>query len=60
MDIDRKAFLESLGGAEGVARMDSEARADATRRARLRDRLRMTDIDVMWNYFKTFRVKRQG
>jgi hypothetical protein len=29
MDIDRKAFLESLGGAEGAARMDSEARADA-------------------------------
>ena len=29
MDIDRKAFLESLGGAEGVARMDSETRADA-------------------------------
>jgi hypothetical protein len=29
MDIDRKAFLESLGGAEGVKRMDDEARADA-------------------------------
>src|SRR5271154_3656575 len=29
MEIDRKAFLESLGGAEGVARMDAEARADA-------------------------------
>jgi hypothetical protein len=29
MDIDRKAFLESLGGTEGVARMDDEARADA-------------------------------
>jgi hypothetical protein len=29
MDIDRKAFLDRLGGAEGVARMDAEARADA-------------------------------
>lgn len=29
MEIDRKAFLDSLGGAEGVKRMDSEARADA-------------------------------
>jgi len=29
MDIDRKAFLDSLGGAEGVSRMDHEARADA-------------------------------
>jgi hypothetical protein len=29
MDIDRKAFLDSLGGTEGAARMDSEARADA-------------------------------
>jgi hypothetical protein len=29
MDIDRKAFIESLGGADGVARLDSEARADA-------------------------------
>jgi hypothetical protein len=29
MEIDRKAFLESLGGAEGIERMDSEARADA-------------------------------
>ena len=29
MEIDRKAFLDSLGGAEGVKRMDAEARADA-------------------------------
>lgn len=29
MEIDRKAFLESLGGADGVKRMDAEARADA-------------------------------
>jgi hypothetical protein len=29
MEIDRKAFLGSLGGAEGVRRMDDEARADA-------------------------------
>ena len=29
MDIDKKAFLESLGGAEGAARLDAEARADA-------------------------------
>jgi hypothetical protein len=29
MEIDRKAFLDSLGGAEAVKRMDSEARADA-------------------------------
>jgi hypothetical protein len=29
MEIDRKAFLDSLGGAEGVKRMDHEARADA-------------------------------
>ena len=29
MEIDRKAFLDSLGGAEGVKRMDDEARADA-------------------------------
>jgi hypothetical protein len=29
MDIDRKKFLDSLGGPEGIARMDSEARADA-------------------------------
>lgn len=29
MDIDRKTFIDSLGGAEGVSRMDSEARADA-------------------------------
>jgi hypothetical protein len=29
MDIDKKAFFDSLGGAEGVARMDDEARADA-------------------------------
>lgn len=29
MDIDRKAFIESLGGAKGASRMDSEARADA-------------------------------
>jgi hypothetical protein len=29
MDIDRKAFLDSLGGAESVKRMDDEARADA-------------------------------
>jgi hypothetical protein len=29
MEIDKKAFLESLGGAKGVAKMDSEARADA-------------------------------
>ena len=29
MEIDRKAFLDSLGGAEGVKQMDSEARADA-------------------------------
>jgi hypothetical protein len=28
MDIDKKAFLESLGGAEGAARLDAEARAD--------------------------------
>jgi len=29
MEIDRKAFLDSLGGAEAAGRMDSEARADA-------------------------------
>ena len=29
MEIDRRAFLDSLGGAEAVNRMDSEARADA-------------------------------
>src|ERR1700677_3776021 len=29
MDIDRKTFLDSLGGAESVKRMDDEARADA-------------------------------
>src|SRR5271154_56514 len=29
MEINRKAFLDSLGGTEGVKRMDSEARADA-------------------------------
>ncbi len=29
MDIDRRKFLESLGGSDGVARMDAEARADA-------------------------------
>ncbi len=29
MDIDRKAFIENLGGAQAVAKMDSEARADA-------------------------------
>ena len=29
MEIDRQAFIDHLGGAEGVARMDSEARADA-------------------------------
>ena len=29
MEIDRKAFLDSLGGAEGVKRMDDEGRADA-------------------------------
>jgi hypothetical protein len=29
MDIDKKAFIDSLGGAEGVSRMDHEARADA-------------------------------
>ncbi len=29
MEIDRKAFLESLGGTETVSRMDSEERADA-------------------------------
>jgi hypothetical protein len=29
MEMDRKAFLDSLGGAEGVKQMDSEARADA-------------------------------
>jgi hypothetical protein len=29
MKIDRKTFLDSLGGAEAVNRMDSEARADA-------------------------------
>ncbi len=29
MEIDRKAFLDGLGGAEGVKRMDDETRADA-------------------------------
>jgi hypothetical protein len=29
MEIDRKTFLDSLGGAEATNRMDSEARADA-------------------------------
>ena len=29
MDIDRKAFLDSLGGADAVSKMDSESRADA-------------------------------
>ncbi|MBZ5695631.1 MAG: hypothetical protein LAN36_09750 [Acidobacteriia bacterium] len=29
MEIDRKAFLDSLGGADAISRMDSEARADA-------------------------------
>ena len=29
MEIDRKKFLESLGGPEAAGRMDSEARADA-------------------------------
>ncbi len=29
MEIDRKAFLESLGDANAVGQMDSEARADA-------------------------------
>jgi hypothetical protein len=29
MEIDRKAFLESLGGPEAVSKMDSEERADA-------------------------------
>jgi hypothetical protein len=29
MDIDKKAFFDSLGGDEGVSRMDDEARADA-------------------------------
>ena len=29
MEIDRKALLESLGGADAVNRMDSETRADA-------------------------------
>src|ERR1700688_1915039 len=29
MEIDRKKFLDSLGGPEAASRMDSEARADA-------------------------------
>ena len=29
MDVDRKEFLNSLGGADTVAAMDSEAKADA-------------------------------
>jgi len=29
MDIDRKAFLDSLGGAEAASKMDAESRADA-------------------------------
>jgi hypothetical protein len=29
MEIDRKTFLDSLGGTGAVGRMDSEARADA-------------------------------
>jgi hypothetical protein len=29
MDIDKKAFIDGLGGDAGVARMDDEARADA-------------------------------
>lgn len=29
MEVDRKKFIDSLGGPEGVSRMDSEARADA-------------------------------
>lgn len=29
MDIDRKQFIDSLGGEKSVSRMDSEARADA-------------------------------
>jgi hypothetical protein len=29
MEIDRKTFLDSLGGADAIHRMDSEARADA-------------------------------
>jgi hypothetical protein len=29
MEIDRKKFIESLGGEERISRMDSEARADA-------------------------------
>jgi predicted HD phosphohydrolase len=29
MEVDRKKFIDTLGGAEGVSRMDSEARADA-------------------------------
>jgi len=29
MDIDRKAFLDSLGGADAAGKMDSESRADA-------------------------------
>jgi len=29
MEIDRKTFLDSLGGPEAASRLDSEARADA-------------------------------
>ena len=29
MEIDRKTFLDSLGGPEAASKMDSEARADA-------------------------------
>jgi len=29
MDIDKKAFLDSLGGPKAVEQMDSESRADA-------------------------------
>ena len=52
MEIDRKTFLDSLGGPEAASRMDSEARADALESHMMAELNRPKTGDPAWDQIK--------
>src|ERR1700687_4371272 len=52
MEIDRKTFLDSLGGPEAASRMDSEARADALESHMMAELNRAKSGDPAWDQIK--------
>jgi hypothetical protein len=52
MEIDRKTFLDSLGGPEAASRMDSEARADALESHMMAQLNRAKTGDPAWDQIK--------